>query len=91
VLEGSQDGKTWEVLDSREDNFDLVGSGQVATFEVQTASPLRMIRLRQTGLTHRGDDYLYFAGLEVFGVLHHMDPALSREEEDEWSEQDDYG
>jgi hypothetical protein len=70
VLEGSNDGSEWIKLDSQENNTELDGALRVATFKVQRCEPVRMIRIRSTGLSIRGWYYLGFSAFEVFGMLH---------------------
>jgi hypothetical protein len=74
VIESSVNGETWQIIDRREKNGDLLGAGQVAAFHIENPIASRMIRLRQTGVNHRGDHFLYFAGLEVFGLLTQPEP-----------------
>ena len=73
VLEGSNDGDTWTILDKRDNNCDLNAS--LVTCNFQIAQPLqdgfRFIRLRQTG-KNNGISPCYtmrFSSLEIFGVL----------------------
>ena len=73
VLEVSNDGSddSWKVVDRRENNEDLNGKYLTHNFAI-SGSPsegFRFVRLRQTGKTHDGDDYLVLTSLEVFGTL----------------------
>ena len=73
VLEVSNDGSdgSWEVVDRRENNFDLDGSHLTRNFALGTrpSGAFRFVRLRQTGKNHAGYDYLSICALELFGAL----------------------
>jgi hypothetical protein len=69
VVEGSDDGATWTEIDGRENNSDLNDDLVVKTFTVAQSGRFRMIRLRQTGPNHCGDDYLVLSAFEVFGAV----------------------
>ena len=71
VIEVSNDGKEWEVVDRRDDNEDLNGPYVAHTFEIcdPPSGSFRFFRLRQTGLNHQGNHYLAVCSLEVFGTL----------------------
>ena len=73
VLEGSNYGGegSWEVVDSRKDNFDLDHSYVTRNFEI-SAPPrraFRFVRLRLTGKNHFGNDALVICAFEIFGTL----------------------
>ena len=70
VLEGSTDGKSWEVLDSR-NTHDLNYQNASTTCEITAAyhQGFRLIRLRQKGQNHLGTDTLIVAAFELFGTL----------------------
>jgi hypothetical protein len=69
VIEGSDDGKSWAVIDRRVNNADLNNALAVKTFQVREVGTFRMIRLRQTGPSHSSCNYLIFSGFEVFWSL----------------------
>ena len=66
VIEGSNSGQ-WYEIDRRDDNNELNGKSKVATFQVATTGDFQMIRLRQTGPNHYGDNYLILTNVEFFG------------------------
>ena len=70
VIEVSNDGQNWEVIDTRS-NDDLKGRLTVRTY--QCGSPKtdfrRFVRLRQTGKAGDGKDFLDLSELEFFGTL----------------------
>jgi hypothetical protein len=74
VVEVSNDGKGWEVVDGRTDCSDLNNKFAVQCFAVQTApkSEVRYIRLRQIGVNWAKSHHLCICGLEVFGQLRIM-------------------
>jgi hypothetical protein len=69
VIEGSTDGNSWTQLDRRDSNNDLNGPNAAATFSMSRSASVRMIRLRQTNLNHRSDNYLSMTAFEIFGSL----------------------
>jgi hypothetical protein len=69
MVEGSEDGSTWNVLDERKDNTEADSSHPITTFSVSTRMKCRFIRLRQTGKSCCNGDCLILYGLEVFGCL----------------------
>jgi hypothetical protein len=69
VLEGRNFSESWQVLDCCSDDFELNGRYRTATFEIRTRLRVGKVRLRQTGLNHRGNDELAFCGFEFFGGL----------------------
>jgi hypothetical protein len=69
VIEGSLDGKSWSEIDRRENNTDLNSSFAIKTFNICKVDTFRMIRLRQIGLNHHGNNYLIFTAFELFGSL----------------------
>jgi hypothetical protein len=74
VIEGSNDGSIWEVVDRR-NTQELNGKSIVKTFGcsgAESSTFFRFIRLRQTGKScHSGiaRDILSFANIEFFGTL----------------------
>jgi hypothetical protein len=69
VIEGRNEGEKWIQLDERRDNSELNGPSRIATFEIANRIRVRILRLRQIGLNHRGDHMLAFSSFEVFGEL----------------------
>jgi hypothetical protein len=69
VLEGRNGDESWTVLDERREDSQLNGSSRIVTFDVKTRLRVRVIRLRQTGVTHSGNRVLVFCALEFFGGL----------------------
>jgi hypothetical protein len=69
VLEGRNGHESWTVLDERRDDSQLNGKDRIVTFNVKTRLRVRVIRLRQTGVTHSGNRMLAFCALEFFGGL----------------------
>ena len=71
ALEVSKDGDTWTEVDRREGNDELNAPHVVRNFKITDAphESFRFIRLRQTGPNHKGQDFLAFSGLEIFGTL----------------------
>jgi hypothetical protein len=49
----------------------LNGPGLAATFEIATRLWVRILRLRQTGLNHRGENAFGFQAFEIVGLLYH--------------------
>ena len=74
VIEASNDGTSWQIIDRRDDNDDLNGRNVTHNFEIQptqTAQAYRYVRLRQTGPNHFPGTF-YFVNLssfELFGTL----------------------
>jgi hypothetical protein len=69
VIEGSNDGKTWEPMDRREDNTDLCGQCKAATFEVAQRQMVAHLRISTVGMNHAGNDGLMLSAWEIFGSL----------------------
>jgi hypothetical protein len=72
ALSGSEDGKTWVILD-REQTNDLNGNYVTKTFscngERSCGNFYRYIRLQQTGKNSSGNDRLMLANIEFFGLM----------------------
>ena len=70
VIEVSDDGSTWEVVDERTTQ-DLNGNYIEKTYECSKRSDrfVRFVRLRQTGKNSSGIDSLYLSEIEFFGKL----------------------
>jgi hypothetical protein len=71
VLEGSNDGASWTLLDDRPNDEALKGQGSwaVGSWAVARPAKVRMVRIRATGRNHRGDDHVSFSAVEFFGNL----------------------
>ena len=71
VLEGSNNGLTWETLDKRENNNDLNDKHVIRNFSITEGDgkEFEYLRLRQIGKNHYGDDLLVISSLELFGTL----------------------
>jgi hypothetical protein len=69
VIEGSNTGKSWQELDRRENVDDLRDSAAVHVYPIAQPGPLQMIRVRQTGPNHIGDERLRIYAFEIFGSL----------------------
>jgi hypothetical protein len=69
VVEGSEDGSSWTVLDERKDNSAANSKHPISTFSVDRRLKCRYIRLRQTGKCAANHDYLILIGFEVFGSI----------------------
>lgn len=67
VLEGSNDGKVFNVIDTRDDNTDLSSDHPTQTFRCNKDGTYKIIRLRQTGPDSLGDHYLVLQNIEFFG------------------------
>jgi hypothetical protein len=70
-IEGSNDGNTWESLDSR-NTRDLCGNYVVKTYECSKSKPeefFRFIRMRQTDKSSNNCDYFMLSEIEFFGTL----------------------
>jgi hypothetical protein len=70
VVEGSEDGSTWTILDERSNNNDANSSHPIATFTVErnAEQEWRFIRLRQTGKWNNYDCLILFR-FELFGLV----------------------
>jgi hypothetical protein len=69
VLEGSKEGNLWIEIDRQNDHSDLNSQFAVATFSVGRSESVRLLRLRQTGRDHSGNNQLYFTAFEIFGSV----------------------
>jgi hypothetical protein len=69
VIEGRNEEEKWSQLDEQQANSQLNGPGRFATFEIANRFRVRILRLRQIGLNHRGSHVLAFAAFELFGEL----------------------
>ena len=71
VLEVSNPGNEWVVVDRRDNNEDLKGSLVNRNFEISAppGGSFQRVRFRQTGQNHDGYDSLVLTSLELFGTL----------------------
>ena len=74
VIEASNDGTMWEIIDQRDDNNDLNDRNVTHNFEIQspqTAQAFRYVRLRQTGPNHYPGTFYFvnISSFELFGTL----------------------
>lgn len=71
VIEGSNDNKSWEVLDERKNCSYLNGQSYVHTFEIQQhkSENYEFIRIRQNGPNWHNDNWLIFDSIEIYGKL----------------------
>ena len=71
VLEGSNGGGSWEIIDHRDNNFDLKGCLVTHNFQIShpPSKSFSFIRLCQTGKNHDGRDFLALTSFEIFGTL----------------------
>jgi hypothetical protein len=72
ILQGSMDGNTWSVLDTR-NTQDLNGPLITKIFECQSDSSVsefyRYIRFTQTGKDSSGNHHLLLRNIEFFGMI----------------------
>ena len=71
VLEVSNDGKKWEVVDRRDNNFDLKAEYVTRNFVISDppCGSFRFVRLLQKGKNHDGHYALNLTSFEIFGAL----------------------
>jgi hypothetical protein len=73
ILEGSNDGESWIVLDSRTKDSRLNGYDRDCAIELTNRETYRHIRLRQSELNHYGNHCFAFKSFELFGyVIDHI-------------------
>jgi hypothetical protein len=71
VIEGSNEGSKWILIDEVKNSQELIESFRVHTFEIAKSSRFyRWIRLRQTGKNSSGNDQLAMCSIELFGQIH---------------------
>jgi hypothetical protein len=56
-------------IDRHDDDSDLSKCDAVKTFAVSRSRSFRMVRLRQTGLNHGGNNSLFLDSFELFGSV----------------------
>lgn len=71
VIEGSNDNKTWEIIDRQRNCDYLNGSSFISTFTIddQNFTEFRFIRLRQNGPNVYSQDFLAIKNFEIYGKL----------------------
>jgi hypothetical protein len=73
VVEGSDDGSRWTVLDERTNNTEADSRNPIITFPVTRHRKCRFIRLRQTGKNANHSHFLALFGFELFGRVNGSD------------------
>ena len=70
VIEGSDNGAAWSVLDEVAEDHQLNGKNKIAMYKIKKPKPFKMIRIRSTGPNHyRIIRYaLVLSSFELFGV-----------------------
>lgn len=73
VIEGSNNGRKWKILDTRRDVKSLNGHGVTCTFKIQEKLEenefYQFLRIKQTGLNTDNNNRLGFSFLEFFGSI----------------------
>jgi hypothetical protein len=69
VLEVSQNGTNWTLIDRHQDDTELNDKGAIRNYHVIEGPPMRFVRLRQTGPNHADARYLILGAIELFGNL----------------------
>ena len=71
VLEGSQDGRVWEIIDCQENSNALNRKSvfRYSSISSTVRTSYRLVRLHQTAKNHLGNDYLTFPHFEVLGTI----------------------
>ena len=73
VIEGSNDKNDWKILDSRNEDNSLNSRSVSHNFKIQNKlgknDYYRYLRIKQTGVTVRNDNYFGFSSLEYFGSI----------------------
>lgn len=72
VIEGSNDGEKWTIIDEQKDCSFLNGQNLVHTFTIQNSNcdKFQFIRLRQTGPNWENNRQLSFNSIEFYGKLY---------------------
>ena len=68
-FEGSNDGKSWVVLDTQEESNELMGINITKVFKIKKIGLFQYFRFIQTGLNSNQNNYLVMNNLELFGKL----------------------
>lgn len=71
IIEGSNDNKNWDKIDEKINCDSLCGKSRIYAFSVQDNNDdeFRYIRMRQTGPTMKGKDFLLIDSIEFYGEL----------------------
>jgi hypothetical protein len=71
IVEVSNDGSTWTVIDERRNNSDLKGQNLIRTFTVSPCDYCQFIRIRHQGYNWYSAHVYYFiiSSFEIFGNL----------------------
>jgi hypothetical protein len=67
VLEVSQDGENWIIVDTQAENNDLNAGNATAAFNLVEEAEAKHVRVRMTGPSHSGKNILALSGFELFG------------------------
>lgn len=69
AVEGSNDNNNWEIIDNQENSPYLKENDAKHTFAVQKEKlkEFKLVRIRQTGPTHRNDDVFLIDSVEFYG------------------------
>lgn len=65
----NDDQDTWEVIDSKQNNYDLDGADRTRYYPARSTTAVRYVRLRQTGPNHHENYHIWLSGWELFGSL----------------------
>jgi hypothetical protein len=68
-FDGSNDGSTWEVLDSHTNSEELMGNDKEVSFGISTTTRFRFLRFIMIGLDSSKTRQFSLQRLEIFGVL----------------------
>jgi len=72
-LEGSADGKRWDVIRTHTEDLSLSGKGfPSASWDIESKVFYRCFRIFQTGPNSDGNDSLALSGLELYGTLYEL-------------------
>jgi uncharacterized coiled-coil protein SlyX len=69
VLEGSQDGISWQGMDHRADVLDFLSGWRTGSFDIAVPAVCRFIRLTQADAHFAIDDSLAMSAFDVFGTF----------------------
>jgi hypothetical protein len=69
VIEVSEDGFDWTVVDQKKDNDELNGTNIIKVFGLESEAEGRLVRLRQTGPAHSGKYFIAISGFELYGSV----------------------
>jgi len=82
VLEGSNDGRRWEVVMRHSNDCSLSEKGATHTWPIPTQARFSKWRIRQTGLNSNKHKYLACSGLEFYGKIFTMKKNVSGRNKD---------